>query len=64
MPEAAVTEPATVVHILEHLDLPSTPPPLACARSPPPQAGDQTPEFDLTTPQPVPDFEFDQTRSW
>ncbi len=32
---AAITEPDNVVQILEHLDLPATPPPLAPARGPP-----------------------------
>jgi hypothetical protein len=56
--------------ILTHLALPTTPPPLSPARGPPQghlgfdaDPGfdfDQTPAFDLTEPEPVPDFDFDQ----
>lgn len=55
-----------VAAILLHLDLPHTPPPLSPARGPPQTdllTGllDQTPAFDLAEPDPVPDFEFDQS---
>ena len=58
-----LTEPATVQAILVHLDLPHRPPRLSPARGPP-QADlllDQTPDFDLTEPEPVPDYDFDQS---
>jgi hypothetical protein len=57
--------------ILTHLGLPTTPPPLAPARGPPqPDLAfdadtdldlDQTPAYNLTDPEPVPDFDFDQS---
>jgi hypothetical protein len=69
---AFLTDSFTVVGILRHLGLPSTAPPLAPARSPPQRESaldadplldlDQTPAFDLTEPDPIPDFDFDQTR--
>jgi hypothetical protein len=53
------------------LGLPSTAPPLTPARSPPRHESaldadplldlDQTPAFDPTEPDPIPDFDFDQT---
>jgi hypothetical protein len=56
--------------ILTHLGLPTDPPPLTPARGPP-QAElafdadpdldlDQTPMYDLTEPEPIPGFDFDQ----
>ena len=53
---AFVTEPVSVAQILEHLELPPTPPPLDDA--------DQARAFDPTAVEPVPDFEFDQRISW
>ena len=49
--------------ILLHLELPHRPPPLAPARSPPQSELllDQTSDFDLTDPEPVPDLDFDQS---
>jgi hypothetical protein len=57
--------------ILNQLGLPATPPPLPPARGPPqPELAfaadpgfelDQTLAYDLTEPQPVPDFDFDQS---
>ena len=63
---AFVTEPDGVVRILDHLDPPATatPPPIAHARGPPPHDEDQTPAFDPSAPEPVPDYELDQTVSW
>ena len=69
---AFITAAEPVGAILRHLGLPATPPPLSPARSPP-QHGlgfdaehsldtDQTPTFDPTEPEPVPDFDFDQSR--
>lgn len=58
-----LTEPATVQRILLHLDLPHRPPPVAPARDPP-QGDfllDQSPAFDPTEPEPVPEYEFDQS---
>lgn len=70
---AFLTPPEPVTAILDHLGLPSRPPPLAPARSPPELAFafdlgrsefdfDQTPAFDPTDPEPAPEFEFDQRR--
>jgi hypothetical protein len=63
-------EPADV--ILRHLGLPATPPLLSPARGPPQHDLafdadhslhiDQTPAFDPTEPEPIPDFDFDQSR--
>ncbi len=63
---AFVTEPAAVKPFLEHLDLPTEPPPLAPARGPPHQDNDidHTPRFDTTAPDPDPGFEFDQRVNW
>lgn len=68
---AFLTEPEPVDAILCHLGLPATPPPLAPARGPPQHdlgfdadPGfdiDQTPAYDLTEPEPLPDFHFDQS---
>ena len=61
---AFVTEPASVARILEHLELPPTPPPLAPARGPPLDDAEQARASDPTAAEPVPDFEFDQRVSW
>jgi hypothetical protein len=68
---AFLTDPFTVAGILRHLGLPTSAPPLTPARSPPPEDPaydadpfldlDQTPAFDPTDPDPIPDFDFDQT---
>jgi hypothetical protein len=63
---AFLTDPPVVSAILLHLDLPNKPPPLSPARGPPQSdllTGllDQTPAFDPTEPEPVPDFDFDQS---
>jgi hypothetical protein len=68
---AFLTDSFTVVGILRHLGLPATAPPLTPARSPPrdepaldadPRLDlDQTPAFDPTDPDPIPDYDFDQT---
>jgi len=58
-----ITDPIVVVAILEHLELPHTPPPISPARGPP-QGDfllDQTPAFDPTEVEPAPDFVFDQS---
>ena len=58
-----ITLPSTVEHILLHLDLPHRPPRVSPARGPP-QAEldlDQSPAFDLAAPEPIPQFEFDQS---
>jgi hypothetical protein len=58
-----ITLPSTVERILLHLNLPREPPRLSSARGPP-QAGlefDQSPAFDLTAPEPIPEYEFDQS---
>ena len=61
---AFITEPASVARILEHLELPPTPPPLAPSRGPPLDDADHARTFDPTAAEPVPDFEFDQRVSW
>jgi hypothetical protein len=51
-----VTDPIVVVAILQHLELPHTPPPISPARGPP-QGDfllDQTSAFDPTEAEPVP----------
>ncbi len=60
---AFVTDPAPVHTILSYLDLPTRPPPLSPARAPPQGIFefDQTGGFDPTDPEPIPEFEFDQS---
>ncbi len=60
---AYVTDPVPVHSILTYLDLPNRPPLLSPARAPPQGlfAFDQTTGFDPTDPEPVPEFEFDQS---
>jgi hypothetical protein len=68
---AFITAAEPVDAILRHLGLPATPPPLSPARGPPqhdlgfdadPGVDlDQTPVHDLTEPEPIPDFDFDQS---
>ena len=59
---AFLTDPPTVSAILLHLDLPHQPPPISPARGPPQgDLFDQTPAFDPTEAEPVPDFVFDQS---
>lgn len=71
---AFLAPPEPVHAILDHLGLPSRPSPLSPARAPPklafdfdPRAPeflhDQTPAFDAADPEPIPAFEFDQTRT-
>jgi hypothetical protein len=58
-----ITLPSTVQDILLHLDLPHRPPRVSPARGPP-QAElhlDQSPAFDLAAPEPIPEYEFDQS---
>ena len=57
-----LTDPPVVTAILLHLELPHTPPPISSARGPP-QGDflDQTPTFDPTEVEPIPDFVFDQS---
>jgi hypothetical protein len=66
---AILTDPPVVQGILLHLDLPHRPPPIAPARGPP-QGDfllDQTLDhasrgaLDLTEPDPIPEYEFDQS---
>jgi len=58
-----ITLPSTVERILLHLDLPHQLPRLASARGPPQVELhlDPSPAFDLAAPEPVPEFEFDQS---
>ena len=62
---AFVTDPVPVRSILSYLDLPTRPPPLSPARAPPQGlfAFDQTGGFDPADPEPIPEFEFDQSIS-
>ena len=62
---AFLTDPPVVFAILEHLDLPHAPPLISPARAPP-QGDfllDQTPAFEPTEPELIPDFVFDQSLS-
>ena len=60
---AFITDPVPLHAILSYLDLPTRPPPLSPARAPPQRIFDfdQTGGFDPTDPEPVPEFEFDQS---
>ena len=60
---AFITDPVPLHAILSHLDLPTRPPPLSPARAPPQGIFefDQTGGFDPTDPEPIPEFEFDQS---
>ncbi len=60
---AFITDPVPVRSILSYLDLPARPPPLSPARAPPQGIFefDQTGGFDLADPEPIPEFEFDQS---
>ncbi len=66
MPGAAVTEPASIKPILDHLGLPTEPPRVAPARGPPDEslAFDQSPRHDPSVPEPAPEYEFDQRLTW
>jgi hypothetical protein len=69
---AFITDPAPIVAILRHLNLPTRPPALSPARGPPqpdlpldgepPLDLDQTPAFDPAEPELLPEADFDQ--SW
>jgi hypothetical protein len=63
---AFVTEPNSVKALLQHLGLPTEPPPVAPARGPPLEdaAIEQRPEVELGAPEPIPQYEFDQRVSW
>ena len=60
---AFLTDPPVVKAILLHLDLPHRPPPLSPARGPPQIdfLTDPSPALDPAQPEPVPEFEFDQS---
>ena len=63
---AFLTDPPVVSAILLHLDLPHKPPPISPAREPPQsdllvELLDQSPAFDPAEPDPVPEFDFDQS---
>ena len=68
---AFLTDPPVIVAILRHLDLPTRAPALSPARGPPqpdlpldaeaPDHLDQTPNYDAAEPDPIPDFDFDQS---
>ncbi len=60
---AFLTDPVPVRSILFYLDLPTRPPPLSPARAPPQGIFefDQTGGFDPIDPEPIPEFEFDQS---
>ncbi len=59
---AFITDPIVVTAILLHLELPHEPPLVSPARGPP-QGDflDQTPAFDPTEAEPIPEFVFDQS---
>ena len=60
-PLSFLTDPPVATAILLHLELPHSPPLISPARGPP-QGDlllDQTPAFDPTEAEPVPDFVFD-----
>jgi hypothetical protein len=63
---AFVTEPSSVKAILGHLGLPIEAPRVAPARGPPDDSPglDQSSHVDPSTPDPVPEYEFDQRLSW
>ncbi len=62
---AFVTESASIQRILEHIGEPITPPQIPCARAPPLETPiDQDPPYDLTAPEPYPDYELDQRIDW
>jgi hypothetical protein len=60
---AFLTDPPVVSAILLHLDLPHRPPPLSPARAPPQTdfLTEPSSAFDPSVPEPVPEFEFDQS---
>ena len=60
---AFVTGPTPVRSTLSHLGLPPRPPRLTPARAPPQTElrFDQSAGFDPTAPEPIPDFQFDQS---
>jgi hypothetical protein len=60
---AFLTDPPVLCAMLLHLDLPHRPPPPSPARAPPQTEllTDQSTSFDLAEPDPVPEFEFDQS---
>ena len=60
---AFITDPVPLHAILSYLDLATRPPPLSPARAPPQGlfAFDQTGGFDPADPEPIPEFEFDQS---
>lgn len=60
---AFLTDPPVVKAILLHLGLPHRPPPLSPARGPPQIdfLTDPSPALDPAQPEPVPEFEFDQS---
>ena len=61
---AFVTDPVPVHSILSHLALPTRPPPLSPARAPPQTdlGFDQSSGFDPADPEPIPEYEFDQSQ--
>ncbi|MGV7235233.1 MAG: hypothetical protein ACQ9ET_03150 [Nitrosomonadaceae bacterium] len=64
---AFLTESDSIQRILIHIDEPTTPPRIAPARAPPDWLDadfDQTAPNESETPEPIPEFEFDQTVSW
>ncbi len=60
---AFLTDPPVVCAILLHLDLPHRPPHLSPARAPPQTEllDDPSTAFDLAEPEPIPEFDFDQS---
>lgn len=62
---AFITEARVITSILKCLGEPTAAPPVAPARGPPLWDADidQTPVYDLTAPEPIPEDDFDQTLS-
>jgi hypothetical protein len=61
---AFVTDSVPVRSILTYLDLPSRPPPILSPARAPPQTVlgfDQSSGFDPADPEPIPEYEFDQS---
>ena len=63
---AFITEKPAIQRILEHIGEPTEAPIITPARAPPSLdfCLDQTPDFDITMAEPIPDHEMDQSLSW
>ena len=61
---AFIMNAESIKDILEAINEPTEPPIIKPPRSPPDTEYDQYPDYDITEPEPIPDFEFDQTINW